>query len=234
MMREQIITEIQRLASENGGAAPGVAAFANATGITQGRWRGVYWARWNDALADAGFAPNALVTKRDSAELLHQVADLCRLLGKMPTYIDMRMHVRKDASFPNDKTVAKHFGNMTELTATLRRLAEDPAYGDLNALLPAANEIEEISVKKGTDGFVYLLKSGSHYKIGCTTNLERRIKEVTVAMPEAITLVHSIRTDDPPGIEAYWHKRFVDRRANGEWFKLSIDDLKAFRRRTFQ
>ena len=233
-MREHIIAEIQRLASENGGAAPGVAAFARATGITQGRWRGLYWARWNDALADAGLAPNALVTKRDTLELLYQVADLCRLLGRMPTYTDMRMHVRKDASFPNDKTVAKHFGSMAQLTATLRKLAEDTAYEDLNEMLPAAREAEETSVKKGSDGFVYLLKSGSHYKIGCTANLERRIKEITVAMPETISLLHSIKTDDPPGIEAYWHKRFADRRANGEWFKLSADDLKAFRRRTFQ
>lgn len=233
-MREQIIAEIQRLAAENGGVAPGVAAFANATGITQGRWRGVYWVRWNDALADAGFAPNALVLKRDSTELLHKVAELCRSLGKMPTYTEMRMHVRKDASFPNDKTVAKHFGNMSELTATLRRLAESPAYADLISLLPKVVEAEGTTTKRVTDGFVYLLKSGSHYKIGCTANLERRIKEITVAMPEIITLVHSIKTDDPPGIEAYWHKRFADHRANGEWFKLSTDDLKAFRRRIFQ
>lgn len=233
-MREQIITEIQRLAAENGGVAPGVAAFANATGITQGRWRGVYWVRWNDALADAGFAPNALVTKRDSAELLHKVAELCRLLGKIPTYTEMRMHVQKDASFPNDKTVAKHFGNMSELIATLRRLAESPEHEDLNELLPEVAETKAATLKNGADGFVYLLKSGSHYKIGCTANLERRIKEITVAMPESITLIHSIKTDDPSGIEAYWHKRFADHRANGEWFKLSSDDLKAFRRRSFQ
>lgn len=233
-MREQIFSEIQRLASENGGTALGVAAFANATGITQGRWRGVYWARWNDALADAGFAPNALVTKRDSAELLRKIAELCRLLGKMPTYTDMRMHVKKDASFPSDKTVTNHFGKMTDLVASLRKLAKEPAYEDLNALLPRLTEPEEILSEKGADGFVYLLKSGLHYKIGCTTNLERRMKEITVAMPEATTLIHSIKTDDPPGIEAYWHRRFARCRANGEWFKLSVNDTKAFRRRTFQ
>lgn len=233
-MREQIIAEIKRLASENGGAAPGVAAFANATGITQGRWRGVYWTRWSDALADAGFAPNVLVAKRDSTEILHQVVDLCRSLGKMPTYTDMRMHVRKDSSFPNDKTFAKHFGNMAGLIATLRRLSNDSAYEELTTLLPDTREAEVESLKQSDDGFVYLLKSGPHYKIGCTANLERRVKEITVAMPEATTLVHSIRTDDPSGIEAYWHKRFANCRARGEWFKLSVDDLKAFRRRTFQ
>jgi hypothetical protein len=144
------------------------------------------------------------------------------------------MHARKDASFPNDKTVANHFGSMAELIATLRKLSESSAYQDLSTLLPQAQENDEPSTPRGADGFVYLIKSGPHYKIGCTANLERRIREITVAMPEAITLVHSIKTDDPPGIEAYWHRRFADRRANGEWFRLSADDLKAFRRRTYQ
>jgi hypothetical protein len=77
------------------------------------------------------------------------------------------------------------------------------------------------------------MKSGKHYKIGHSNSAGRREYELAIQLPEKLTTVHTIRTDDPPGIETYWHNRFAAKRLRGEWFDLTRDEVQAFKRRTF-
>lgn len=100
---------------------------------------------------------------------------------------------------------------------------------------PAGTEPEEVPVpSENTDGFVYLLKSGRFYKIGRSNAVGRREYELAIQLPEKAAVVHRILTDDPVGIEAYWHKRFDSKRKNGEWFELDSREVGAFKRRKFQ
>ena len=78
---------------------------------------------------------------------------------------------------------------------------------------------------------VYLIKSGKYYKIGRSNSVGRRAYEIQLQLPERVKVVHEIKTDDPQGIEEYWHKRFSAKRKGGEWFSLNQEDLKAFRSR---
>jgi len=234
-VRDYILSEIKRLAAENDGVAPGQQVFTRATGINHSKWRGVYWLSWSAALGEAGCAGSEGNQKKDSREILEKVAALCREVGRLPTHTEIRMRRRLNPDFPAHSTVSNHFSTNAELSSALRQLgAEDERWSDLLDYLPAGSVETSTRSSDRQEGMVYLLKSGKHYKIGRSDDIERRFREVTIALPETVTLVHTIRTDDPSGIEAYWHRRFAEKRANGEWFALTGDDVRAFRKRTFQ
>jgi hypothetical protein len=166
---------------------------------------------------------------------LRNVAQACRKYQHYPSIAELKLHRRSDPSFPNYSTIENHFQTRSDLLEALKKfVAERIEFDDVAALLPQTNSAIERDSGEVPEGCVYLLKSGGFYKIGRSDQLERRVKQITVALPETVSLVHMIRTDDPAGIEAYWHKRFAHLRANGEWFKLGPSELKAFRRRSYQ
>ncbi len=74
------------------------------------------------------------------------------------------------------------------------------------------------------------MKYGRYYKIGKSSIIEKRKYEIGIKLPEELKGIHEIKTDDPSGIEAYWHNRFKDKRKQGKWFDLSASDVKAFKK----
>ena len=82
-------------------------------------------------------------------------------------------------------------------------------------------------------GYVYLFKSGRYYKIGKSNSAGRREYELSRQLPEGLKRIHIIRTDDPSGIEKYWHERFATKHKHGEWFDLDAADIRAFKRLKF-
>src|SRR6516225_11798607 len=66
-------------------------------------------------------------------------------------------------------------------------------------------------------GHVYLLRAGSFYKIGMSRDFEGRFDQIRLQLPFPVKEVHRIETDDPEGIERYWHERSLKKRkmANG-------------------
>src|SRR5262249_46190246 len=176
--------------------------------------------RWSDACADAGLEPNTAPSRIAENLILRKVAEACRSMGKFPTRAELNIYRKHDKNFPSYFTIAKRFATHAGLRAALTDWVRATSeFADVAAFVTKEVGITEPEAKRYVvEGSVYLLRSGAHYKIGRSDELERRVKSIHVALPEAVTLVHSIRTDDPPGIEAYWHRRFADRRMNGEWF----------------
>jgi hypothetical protein len=239
MRREHIIAEIQRTAALNGGVALGVRRFFTETGIRDTDWSGKYWLRWSEALKEAGFEPNDFTESYSDEALLDTLAGYVRELGHFPIRAELLMKARTDRTFASEKTY-RRFGLKQDLAARLLAHSIARGYADVAAIcepvlamkLPDRDE-EPKHAGEDEFGFVYLIKFGPHYKIGRTNALGRRERELAIQLPKKTNVVHSIRTDDPVGIEEYWHKRFHSRRKNGEWFALSSEDVAAFRRRKF-
>lgn len=135
-MHEKVVSEIQRLAEKNSGQPPGARLFEQQTGIRQGAWRGVYWARWDDALIEAGFTPNVALARYDESFLLGKIAGLCRELGKIPTAMEFRIYGRSHPGFPNHKSIYRRFQSTANMLRHLTEWTrENDLYGDVAAML---------------------------------------------------------------------------------------------------
>lgn len=239
--RDEIVAHIRRLAQADG-ATPGRQRFETEAGIKRHEWYGLYWARWSDALQEAGLASNILQGALERESVLRAYIELIKELGRAPSEGDIRLARRSTSSFPSHSALSKHIGLQRQrLEAALRYANDNGLDRDLMAILHDAvsalppekkdADLEEEGGASTTYGFVYLMKSGRYYKIGKTNSPDRRQYEIGLRLAEGIEPIHSIETDDPSGIEAYWHNRFKEKRMNGEWFNLSASDVRAFRLR---
>jgi hypothetical protein len=234
------LSEIRRTAAANEGIPLGVQRFFAETSIKSSDWNGRFWARWGDALREAGFQPNQLNAARTDEDLLNNLAALVRELGRFPVMAEIKLKTRSDPEFPSHNTFGR-FGGKQALAAKLEKFCRDRGETDLAELCAVAAKSDEAEDADGVSeeatagelGYVYLMKAGRFFKIGRTNALGRRERELVIQLPEAAKVIHSIKTDDPAGIEEYWHRRFQDRRKNGEWLELTAQDLAAFRRRKF-
>ena len=238
MKKAQIIAEIQRTAASNGGVPLGSARFEAATAIKQTDWYGIHWARWGDAVREAGFEPNQLQGAYEKEELLQKYAELALELGRLPVKGDLRLKRRADPEFPS-WNVFDRFGKKAEFIRQLADFCRSREGFEIvvnwceGYATPADSfSDDDESSAEVVIGYVYLLQHGSRreYKIGRTNNKLRREGEIGIELPEKIEPIHVIETDDPAGVEAYWHRRFAEKRMKNEWFALTAEDVRAFKR----
>jgi|SRR5208337_485150 len=238
MNKDLIVNEIKRAAAANNGKPLGMQRFKKETGIRKCDWYGRHWRNWGEALAEAGFPPNEFQAAYDEKDLLSRFIELIRELGRVPVEADLRMKARQDKQYPSHSSFARLGARSERLRRVVEYCASHEGFQDVLALCPGIPvESELVSSGKGAQddefGFVYLMRSGRYYKVGRSNAVGRRERELAIQLPERARCVHEIRTDDPPGIEAYWHRRFADRRKNGEWFELTSEDVSAFKRQKF-
>jgi len=238
MKKDQILNEIKRVAAANVGKPPGRLTFEAEVGVKEHEWRGRYWARWSDAIREAGLQPNQKSTAYGESYLIEQLVGLIRRIGHFPTSSELRLEATNNPDFPGEMAFRRLGGKPRLIELALAYSTSHPGHDDIAKFCEIVSEAH-LPNKKGENvsesnlGFVYLIKSGRFYKMGRSNAVGRRERELAILLPEKANTVHSIRTDDPVGIEAYWHNRFETKRKNGEWFDLSAQDVSIFKKRKF-
>ena len=239
MTKEQILAKLRVLAKEYGGHIS-EDRFLKETGLSRRQFLGKYWVKWNDVLDDAGFQTKRFFTpKVDDDVIVKSFAGLIEKLGRWPTIYEQKIEHNVNELFPSEHVI-RRFKNEKSLPLAI----ED--YCESNNVFPLATKIaRERRESEKTEsqsvhhspiaGYVYMMKSGRRYKIGKTNSPSRRHREIKLDLPDPTTLVHAIETDDPTGIETYWHKRFDSKRVRDtEFFDLDASDVAAFKRRKYQ
>lgn len=236
--REEILSEIRRTAEANGGRPLGRTRFEDETGITPWNW-GRFWSRFGDAQREAGFEPNELNPAFSPDHLIERYIEVVRDLGKVPTAAELRVRRSHDPGFPDPKTFTKLGTKSERIDKVLAYCGDRPEYADVAELFaPLARPTDSARDQPpGVDdsetraGFVYLIKGHrGEYKLGHTSVVDRRLSELATGSSAELEVVHEIKTDDPLGVEAYWHRRFAKTRIRNEWFKLTAADVRAFKR----
>ncbi|MBY5815651.1 GIY-YIG nuclease family protein [Rhizobium leguminosarum] len=237
LKKAEIIRLVSEIAERDGGVAPGQTKFVSQTGIKEHVWRGKFWRSWSDVLNEAGFVANSWTQALADDVIFEAVMQLTRRLGKFPTTTDLRFERAHNPSFPGQKTIARN-RTMEELAADVRAYAEaqsDAAVAGFCAEYLAAIPAKETATPMPSVaplGHVYMIRYGKDFKIGRTGSVNRRSREVQIELPDTTKLIHAILTDDPVGVEAYWHRRFQEFRGNGEWFRLPVGAVAAFKKWT--
>lgn len=237
--RDDVLKLIRFHSAQNDGRGVSMDKFAELTGIKRHEWQGKLWARWNDALSEAGYGPNVFGSESfDPDVLIHLLGDLTLELDAFPSHNDINFRHHQVPTFPRADAFAKHIGTADKRAQALAQLAlDEPRYAAVYDIVaprlrtPKRSEAAAPSPPSSYPGRVYLIKSGDFYKIGKTDNPTRRYTEIQLAVPGNVEEVHVLETDDPSGIELYWHRRFAGKRRAGEWFALTDADVAAFKLR---
>ena len=202
MNKQYILEEIRRTAKATVGVPLGHRRFYSETGIKYSDWHGKYWARWSDAVREAGLTPNQKTEPYSEEQLIARLIALCRELGRFPVSGDLRLKGHDDSEFPSDTTF-RRLGSKRQLVSKVADYCrEHENFADVLAICEAVSEEDKVQLdeEKSTSeeiGFVYLLKARKFYKVGRSNALDRRQRELAIQLPEKANTVHVIRTDDP-------------------------------------
>jgi hypothetical protein len=107
MNKQEILSEIRRIATERSGQASGFQRFASETGVRKSDWYPDLWLRWSEAINEAGCKPNVFISAYDTNFLILKYIDLIRELGHFPIEGELKIKNKTDKDFPSNSGFAQ-------------------------------------------------------------------------------------------------------------------------------
>lgn len=192
-LRAQILAEISRLNAQDG-RPPGVERFTKATRISQYQVHR-YWAGWSDALAEAGFLPNALNAQIPEDELLRRVVELTRSIGRAPSRNYVVHAALSQPGFPHHSTLMRRFGSQQSLLAAILRWTQrNPGNDDV------ATIIERLAPSKRGRATVVLQTTVATSTAGLSDSYVPPVlaclDDLAIAAPDLVALCRAIGRDE--------------------------------------
>lgn len=238
MTRDEVIREIQRYAKEIG-RTPSTKEFEEMTEIGQYKLPKYGFENYGQLVEAAGLPPNPFDKTKynDKDKLCEMLIKIVREKRKWPSRSMLEIkHYENPDNFPAYVTFVNQLGLAGKMAQRVLDYTGDKGESDdiLSICKSARDKFEKsekIQEDEGvTSGEVYLGKQHGNYKIGKAQDSDRRREDITLLGAEPFEVIHKIPTDDIDGVEKYWHSRFASKRLRGEWFKLSLSDVRAFKR----
>ncbi|MGL6198686.1 MAG: GIY-YIG nuclease family protein [Lachnospiraceae bacterium] len=160
-------------------------------------------------------------------------AELSEYIKSMPQEFTGAINQLIERTCRKEKSFFMNAAHPSDCGELLKRLSLITNYDDWilgNQPKPRFKKVDE--VKDKADSVVYFIKAENGLvKIGCTANLEQRIRALSSMSPCKLELIHAIRSDEHYKLERKFHEEFESKRIHGEWFDLSAVELMAVKDR---
>jgi hypothetical protein len=229
---EQIIALLKAEVARNGDQPPSQREFFAAASLNLRDLHRAGWPTYGALLKSQGFEAAGMKRAYTDEEVFRPLAELAVRLGHFPTQNEREVERHRNPAFPSSEAYIRR-GRGEMLEHTLREWCEETkSFPELVSKLKQATCPARLSGPV-VKGYVYMLRdgnSGKRVKIG-KESTEGARQAAAATWLENPRVTHRIATDDPEGIERYWHERFKreGKHVARELFDLLPSDIAAFK-----
>ena len=212
------------------------------TPTVRGRGDGWFWKSQKDITAETGLTRTETRTARRN---LCEIGVLEEQVRGCPATVHFRIcksllferlwaHIIANPDEPThtdyDEGNIEDGGNIGNDIVFLQTLPHSMMKKDIEIKRHQRVPIQSKILSKTIPGYIYLIASEQgEYKIGRTRNVRDRYKMIRIHLPFPVSIVHIIKSDDYIKAEIALHARYAAKRLNGEWFRLSEEDVAQFK-----